>query len=44
MKDATEYLAIVVIACAAGYWLLNELGMPAMAILNQTARMITGGL
>ena len=46
MKDAIEYLAIVVIAVVVGSWALQgELGEPMMEFLNQTARMIiTGGV
>lgn len=40
MKDSIEYLAIVVIACAAGYWLLNQIGEPMMEFVHQTAKMI----
>lgn len=42
MKDSIEYLAIVVIACAAGYWLMSQIGELGMEILNRTATMISG--
>lgn len=41
MKDMIEYLAIVVIACAAGFWLLGQLGGLGLEFLNQTVQMIT---
>lgn len=41
MKDSIEYLATVVIGCAAGVWLLQQLGGMAMEFLNRIVEMIT---
>lgn len=41
MKDSIEYLAILVIACAAGYWLMNQIGSAFVEFLDRTAWMIT---
>lgn len=44
MKDAIEYLAIVVIAVVVGSCALHsELGEPMREFLNQTAKLISGG-
>lgn len=41
MKDSIEYLCIVVIACAAGYWLMNQwIAEPFMGLVYQTATII----
>lgn len=43
MKDAIEYLAIVVIAVVVGSWALHsELGQPMMEFVNQTANSLKG--
>ena len=41
MKDSTEYLAIVVIAFAAGFWLLNQLGVLFFTVTEQSEQLMT---
>lgn len=40
MKDAIEYLCIVVIACAAGFWLFSHAYGFMIEFLERTAEMI----